>query len=104
MCFDLRYLCSWKIVKPHPCPCLLCVFRRIAKATGGQVVLTLADMEGNESYDASTLGTAEEVAETQVADDAMVSLAAQGMGFCVRLGAQLNGKPACSSTGVLCGT
>lgn len=35
--------------------------RRIAKATGGQVVMALADMDGNESFEASSLGTAEEV-------------------------------------------
>ena len=35
--------------------------RRIAKATGGSLVLTLADMDGNESFDPSLLGTAEEV-------------------------------------------
>ena len=35
--------------------------RRIAKATGASLVLTLADMDGNESFDASLLGTAEEV-------------------------------------------
>jgi T-complex protein 1 subunit alpha len=38
------------------------------------VVLTLADMEGNESFDASCLGEAEEVVEKRVADDAMVSV------------------------------
>eukprot|EP00878_Enallax_costatus_P002922 GHUV01003117.1.p1 GENE.GHUV01003117.1~~GHUV01003117.1.p1 ORF type:complete len:548 (+),score=177.69 GHUV01003117.1:252-1895(+) len=48
--------------------------KRIAKATGGQVVLTLADMDGNETFDASTLGSAEEVVETRVADDAMISI------------------------------
>jgi hypothetical protein len=37
------------------------------------VVLTLADMEGNETFDPSALGTADEVAEIRVADDAMVS-------------------------------
>jgi hypothetical protein len=52
---------------------LLLLLRRIAKATGAQVVLTLADMEGNESFDASCLGEAEEVLEKRVADDAMVS-------------------------------
>jgi hypothetical protein len=36
------------------------------------VVLTLADMEGNETFDASCLGTAEEVVEERVADDKMV--------------------------------
>jgi len=35
--------------------------RRIAKATGGQVVLTLADMDGQETFEASALGTAAEV-------------------------------------------
>ncbi len=40
---------------------LLCCFRRIAKATGGQVVLTLADMDGQETFEASALGTAAEV-------------------------------------------
>ena len=35
--------------------------RRIAKATGATMVLTLADMDGNESFDPSLLGTAEEV-------------------------------------------
>ena len=33
----------------------------MAKATGAQMVLTLADMDGNETFDASALGTAEEV-------------------------------------------
>jgi T-complex protein 1 subunit alpha len=46
--------------------------RRIAKATGATIVLTLADMEGNETFDASCLGTAEEVVEERVADDNMV--------------------------------
>ena len=40
---------------------LMCCFRRIAKATGGQVVLTLADMDGQETFEASALGTAAEV-------------------------------------------
>lgn len=57
-------------------PCPLC--RRIAKATGGRVVLTLADMEGNETFDPSALGTADEVAEIRVADDAMVSVLGGG--------------------------
>lgn len=36
-------------------------------------MLTLADMDGNETFDPSALGTADEVAEIRVADDAMVS-------------------------------
>ena len=35
--------------------------RRIAKLTGGTLMITLADMEGNETYDPSMLGHAEEV-------------------------------------------
>ena len=35
--------------------------RRIAKASGAIVVTTLADMEGNETFDPLTLGSAEEV-------------------------------------------
>lgn len=56
--------------------CMLCravLCRRIAKAAGGRVVLTLADMDGNETFDPSALGTADEVAEIRVADDTMVS-------------------------------
>lgn len=35
--------------------------RRVAKSTGASVVTTLADMDGQESFDASSLGQAEEV-------------------------------------------
>lgn len=35
--------------------------RRIAKATGASIVTTLADMEGNETFDPEVLGDAEEV-------------------------------------------
>merc|ERR1712054_663554 len=34
--------------------------KRIAKLTGGQLMITLADMEGNESFDPEMLGTADE--------------------------------------------
>jgi len=43
--------------------------RRIAKLTGGTLMITMADMEGNESFDPSFLGTAEEVVEERIADD-----------------------------------
>uniref|UniRef100_A0A7S3FLI6 T-complex protein 1 subunit alpha n=1 Tax=Haptolina ericina TaxID=156174 RepID=A0A7S3FLI6_9EUKA len=43
--------------------------RRVAKLTGGTMMITFADMEGNESFDASMLGTAEEVSEERIADD-----------------------------------
>ncbi|KAK9810134.1 hypothetical protein WJX72_005428 [[Myrmecia] bisecta] len=48
--------------------------RRVAKATGATVVMTLADMEGNETFDAAHLGQAEEVAEETVADDDMIMI------------------------------
>lgn len=35
--------------------------RRIAKSTGASIVTTLADMEGNETFDPSVLGEADEV-------------------------------------------
>lgn len=38
---------------------LLC--RRVAKSTGATVITTLADMDGSESFDASSLGACDEV-------------------------------------------
>lgn len=49
----------------------VCVHRRVARATGATVISTLADMDGNESFDASMLGQADKVYEQRVADDAM---------------------------------
>merc|ERR1719359_1235263 len=43
--------------------------RRIAKLTGATLMITLADMEGNETYDPSMLGHAEEVIEERICDD-----------------------------------
>uniref|UniRef100_A0A7R9V3D1 T-complex protein 1 subunit alpha n=1 Tax=Chlamydomonas euryale TaxID=1486919 RepID=A0A7R9V3D1_9CHLO len=48
--------------------------KRIARATGAQVLVALADMDGNETFDPATLGTAEEVCEERVADDNMVMI------------------------------
>ncbi len=36
------------------------------------MVLTLADMDGNETFDPAHLGSAEEVVEERVADDNMI--------------------------------
>jgi T-complex protein 1 subunit alpha len=41
---------------------------RIAKATGGRVVVTMADMEGDEVFDATCLGHCDEVSEERVGD------------------------------------
>merc|ERR550514_381233 len=43
--------------------------RRIAKLTGGTLMITLADMEGNETYGPENLGIADEVIEERIADD-----------------------------------
>ena len=48
--------------------------KRIARATGATVIVALADMEGNETFDPSCLGEAEEVVEERVADDNMVMI------------------------------
>uniref|UniRef100_A0A224Z9L0 T-complex protein 1 subunit alpha n=1 Tax=Rhipicephalus zambeziensis TaxID=60191 RepID=A0A224Z9L0_9ACAR len=46
--------------------------RRIAKATGAQLLVSLANMEGDESFDASMLGEAEEVVQEKVCDDELI--------------------------------
>jgi len=46
--------------------------RQIAKATGGTLALTLADLEGGESFDPAWLGTADEVVQERVADDELI--------------------------------
>jgi len=46
--------------------------RHIAEATGGQMILTLADLEGNESFDAALLGEAELVAQERVASNELI--------------------------------
>ncbi|KAL4428049.1 hypothetical protein ABPG75_002138 [Micractinium tetrahymenae] len=48
--------------------------RRVAKATGASIVMTLADMEGNETFDPANLGSAEEVVEESVADNDMLMI------------------------------
>lgn len=46
--------------------------RRIAKATGGVLISSLANMEGDESYDPSQLGTCESVSQERIADDELI--------------------------------
>merc|ERR1719161_1615057 len=43
--------------------------RRIAKLTGGTLMITLADMDGNESFPPEMLGVADEVIEERICDD-----------------------------------
>ncbi len=46
--------------------------RRIAKATGGQLVSSLANLEGDETFEASYLGTADEVVQERISDDELI--------------------------------
>ncbi|KAJ1444754.1 chaperonin Cpn60/TCP-1 family [Pelagophyceae sp. CCMP2097] len=45
---------------------------RLARATGATIVVTLADMEGNETFDAGCLGEASSVSEERVGDGEML--------------------------------
>jgi T-complex protein 1 subunit alpha len=46
--------------------------KRLAKATGGAVVATLADLDGNESFDPANLGSCDSVREVRVGDGEML--------------------------------
>ncbi|SPO21602.1 probable TCP1 - component of chaperonin-containing T-complex [Ustilago trichophora] len=46
--------------------------RRIAKATGGQLVSSLSNLDGEETYEASSLGHADEVAQERISDDELI--------------------------------
>lgn len=46
--------------------------RRIAKMTGGRILGTLADLEGDEQFEAKDLGEAEEVSQENLADDELI--------------------------------
>ncbi|TYG99176.1 hypothetical protein ES288_A10G175100v1 [Gossypium darwinii] len=48
--------------------------RHVAKATGATMVSTFADMEGEETFDSSLLGFADEVVEERIADDDVVMI------------------------------
>ena len=46
--------------------------RRIAKATGATMVSALSDLNGDEKFDASNLGHAEEVVQERISDDELI--------------------------------
>jgi T-complex protein 1 subunit alpha len=46
--------------------------RRIARATGGTLVSSLANLEGEESFEPTLLGTAEEVTQERISDDELI--------------------------------
>ncbi|KAJ9188499.1 hypothetical protein P3X46_003852 [Hevea brasiliensis] len=48
--------------------------RHVAKATGATMVSTFADMEGEETFDQSLLGYADEVVEERIADDDVIMI------------------------------
>jgi PREDICTED: similar to t-complex polypeptide 1 len=43
--------------------------KKIAKSCGAQLLMTMANMDGEESFDASMLGESEEVVVERVCDD-----------------------------------
>jgi len=46
--------------------------KRIAKATGATFISTLANLEGEETFEASMLGNAEEVVQERISDDELI--------------------------------
>lgn len=56
---------------------------RLAQAAGGQIVSTLADLEGNESLDPASLGTCSAVREVRVGDNEMLYFDNVGSGSTV---------------------
>lgn len=46
--------------------------RRIAKATGAQLISTLANLEGEETFEIAYLGSAEEVVQERISDDELI--------------------------------
>jgi T-complex protein 1 subunit alpha len=46
--------------------------KRVAKATGATILSSLANMEGEESFEASNLGEAAEVVQERVCDDELI--------------------------------
>jgi T-complex protein 1 subunit alpha len=46
--------------------------RRIAKATGATMVSSLANLDGDETFESSYLGQAEEVAQERISDDELI--------------------------------
>jgi len=57
--------------------------RRIAKATGGELVLTMVDADGSEAFDPEWLGQAREVSEERIGDGELIYIKG-----CVKTAAQ----------------
>ncbi|XP_064382946.1 T-complex protein 1 subunit alpha-like [Halichondria panicea] len=52
--------------------------KRIARATGATLAISLANLEGDESFDASLLGSAESVTQERVCDDELLLIKGPG--------------------------
>lgn len=65
-----KYLIENKIMAVTRC--LKMDLKKIAKATGGQLLLSLSNMDGGESVDTSALGEAEEVVLERVSDNELI--------------------------------
>lgn len=48
--------------------------RHICKATGATMLLSMNNLEGEESFDAASLGAAEEVVQTRVSDNEFIQI------------------------------
>ena len=59
--------------------------RRIAKATGGHIVHTMCDLEGEEVFDPSWLGTAGSVSEERFADDECIIIKGTSRNVCASI-------------------
>lgn len=46
--------------------------KHIAKATGGQLISNLSNMEGEETFEASMLGEADEVVQERIGDEELI--------------------------------
>ncbi|VDL59387.1 unnamed protein product [Hymenolepis diminuta] len=46
--------------------------KRIAKATGGQLIVTMSNMEGDETFEPSFLGEAGEIVQERICDDELI--------------------------------
>ena len=55
-----------------PRRCKKADLKRIAKATGAQFITSLANVEGEESFEASFLGEAAEVCQERISDDELI--------------------------------
>ncbi|XP_062188209.1 T-complex protein 1 subunit alpha-like [Phragmites australis] len=58
---------------------------RVAEATGATMVTTFVDKEGEETFDSSFLGYADEVVEERIADDAVILVKAQKIAYSLKM-------------------